>query len=222
MEDRSVPGLWLEMCDRAADTYADHRVPDVLALDGVARTIWFVNVCRDRTDLPRELPEFDTLGIYEVDGDFAPPEPPPDITGLHLRRTARPAQGRLTGRPTTGISLVLISPRAPGQAQALRDWGDFTHISQIAAAGVPAMTMITPFEHATGGDPRFCHLYEMDGDDPEATFQAMTPLVTERLGGRDSAAWRTWATCPELRIMYVNSFRAVGRREAGAPEAGTA
>jgi hypothetical protein len=71
--------------------------------------------------------------------------------------------------------------------------------------------MITPYEHANGGDPRFMHWYEMDTDDPERSFQAMTPLVAERLGGGPGTpAFDAWAVTPELRIMYVNTFRRLG------------
>ncbi len=78
--------------------------------------------------------------------------------------------------------LVLISPRQPDQAQALRDWADFVHIRHIAEAGVPGYSMITPYENVTGGDPRFMHFYEMDTEDPERAFRTMTPLVSERIG----------------------------------------
>ena len=47
---------------------------------------------------------------------------------------------------------------------------------------MPGYAMITPYENATGGDPRFMHFYEMDTDDPERAFKAMTPLVMERIG----------------------------------------
>jgi hypothetical protein len=115
----------------------------------------------------------------------------------------------LTGRPTIGLSLVLISPRDPADAQALRDWGDFVHIRHIAEVAVPGYSMITPYENVTGGDPRFMHFYEMDTDDPERAFKAMTPLVTELLGA-DTPEWQHWAHHPALRIMYVNTFRRVG------------
>jgi len=75
---------------------------------------------------------------------------------------------------TIGLSLVLISPEEPGRAQELRDWADFVHIRHIAEVGVPGYCMITPYENATGADPRFLHFYEMDDDD-------MTRAV-ERLG----------------------------------------
>ena len=163
----------------------------------------------DRDDLPRVLPEFGTLGVFEVDGGFAPPAAADGIAGHLFHPTPRPGQGRLTGRPTVGLSLVLISPKDPGDAPALRDWADFVHLRHIAEAAVPGYSMVTPYEHADGGDPRFLHFYEMDTDDPETSFQAMTPLVRERL---DRDTFRTWTGHPALRIWYVNSFRRVGER----------
>ena len=211
MEDRITAGLYLEMTDVSLESYITDRVPEVLAGTGVSRATWWINVHRDRDDLPRKLSEFDHLGIYEVGPTFTAPETPDGIIGYHFRRTPRPGQGRLSGRPTLGISLVLISPRDPADAQALRDWGDFVHLRHIAEVAVPGSTMITPYENATGGDPRFMHFYEMDTDDPERSYQAMTPLVAELLGeGTD--AWNHWAFHPALRIMYVNNFRRVGER----------
>jgi len=212
VEDRLTPGLYLEMTDTAIDAYARDRVPEVLALAGVTRATWWRNVHRDRDDLPRVLPEFDHLGVYEVDSSFTPPAPPSGVTGHHFMRTPRPGQGIITGRPTIGLSLVLISPTEPDQAQALRDWADFIHIRHIAAAGVPGYCMITPYENASGGEPRFMHFYEMDTDEPEAAFTSMTPLVIERIGKPSTDAFRQWAFCPSLRIMYVNSFALVGAR----------
>ena len=214
MEDRITAGLYLEMTDQPVDTYVGERVPGVLALAGVERATWWENVWRDRDDLPRRLPEFGLLSVYEVGDAFRAPATPDEVNGHHFRRTPRPGQGRLTGRPTIGLSLVLISPRAPEQAQELRDWADFVHIRHIAEVGVPGYAMITPYENVTGGDPRFMHFYEMDTDDPEASFKAMTPLVTELLGAPGTEAWDSWANTRELRIMYVNSFRRLGERAA--------
>lgn len=214
MEDRLTPGLYLEMWNGGPGDYVTARVDAVLALPGVERATWWSNVQRDRADLPRHLPEFDVLGAYEVDATFVPPVIDGLVGAHHFRRTPRPGQGVLTGRPTVGLSLVLISPRDPAAAAALRDWADFVHIRHIAAAAVPGFGMITPYEHATGGDPRFLHWYEIDRDDPEAVFQSMTPLVAERLGGHDTRAWREWAFHPTLRIMYVNTFRRDGERVA--------
>jgi hypothetical protein len=212
MEDRQTPGLYLEMTDLAADEYATARVPVVLAAPNVRRATWWENVHRDRADLPRILPEFGRLGVYEFEAGFTAPEVPDGISGYEFRRTPRPGQGRLTGRPTVGLSLVLISPTEPGRAQELRDWADFVHLRHIAEVGVPGYSMVTPYEHARGGDPRFLHFYEMDTDDPETAFSAMTPLVRQRLADRDE--FRRWAGHETLRIMYVNTFRRVGERSS--------
>jgi hypothetical protein len=214
VEDRDTPGLYLEMSDAGAGDYARTRVDDVLRGGDVQRATWWENACRDRTDLPRKLPEFSLLGVYEVGDGFTAPTTPEGVTGHHFRRTSRPPQGRLTGRPTVGLMLVLISPRQPEQAQALRDWADFVHIRHIAEVGVPGYSMITPYENVTGGDPRFLHFYEMDTDDPESVFRTMTPLVSDRIGQPGRRAWDAWANTPELRIMYVNTFRRRGERWA--------
>jgi hypothetical protein len=212
MEDRHTPGLYLEMTDLALDSYREHRVPAVLARAGAERATCWRNVHRDRADLPRVLPEFDHLAVYEVNDDF---EAPPEIDGVaghHFRRYRRPGQGVLTGRPTIGLSLVLISPKEPERAQELRDWADFVHIRHIAAAAVPGYSMITPYENVSGGDPRFMHFYEMETSEAERVFTSMTPLVMERIGGVETDAFKEWATCPALRIMYVNSFTRIGER----------
>ena len=103
---------------------------------------------------------------------------------------------------------VRISPEDADRAQELRDWGDFVHIRHIAETAVPGFGMITPYRNP-GVGPAFLHFYELHGDDPEAAFQAMTPLVAERLGGVDTAAYRAWAWHPQLRIDYVNTFAVV-------------
>jgi hypothetical protein len=210
VEDRLTSGLYLEMTDEPIDGYVDRRVAQVLEHPAVARATWWWNVRRDRDDLPRVLPEFDHLGVYEVDDDFVAPTTPSGIVGYQFARTARPGQGIITGRPTIGLSLVLISPKDAARAQELRDWADFVHIRHIAEAAVPGYCMITPYENVTRGDPRFLHFYEMDTDDPEHAFQAMAPLVAKRLGGIDTDAFQQWAWEPGLRIMYVNSFARLG------------
>jgi hypothetical protein len=213
VEDRVTSGLYLEMTDLDAAQYASARVPEVLALAAVERATWWRNVHRDRTDLPRVLPEFSLLGVYEVDEGFVAPGTLPDgITGHHFRHYPRPGQGVVTGEPTLGLSLVLISPKQPELAQELRDWADFVHIRHIAAAAVPGYSMITPYENVGGGDPQFMHFYEMTTDDAERVFKSMTPLVMERIGGVETDAFKEWATCAALRIMYVNSFARIGER----------
>jgi hypothetical protein len=209
VEDRLTPGLYLEMTDQPPDEYARVRVPELLACVGVQRATWWENVVPGRTDLPRALDEFSLLGLCEVDDTFAAPAG--GAVGHHVRRYPRPAQGHLTAKPTVGLSLVLISPERPEDAQALRDWADFVHIRHIAEAGVPGFGMITPYENVTGGDPRFLHFYEMDVDDPEGAFQVMPELVMNHLGGGfGTPAFDAWANHETLRIMYVNSFRRLG------------
>src|SRR3954471_6121743 len=124
VEDRTTPLLHLEMTDRAADDYATTRVDDVLAA-GAERATWWRNVNRDRTDLPRRLAEFDLLAVYEADTVFVPPPAPDDVRCITFAHYRRPGQGCISGRPTIGLSLVLISPRTPDGAQDLRDWADF-------------------------------------------------------------------------------------------------
>jgi hypothetical protein len=167
---------------------------------GAGETRW-EDCVPGRTDLPRRLPEMPMIGISALAADA----PRPAREGLCYRRTSRSGQGRLTARPTTGLVLVLISAQPSGDAQALRDWGDFVHLSHIAAAGVPGYTMITPYE-VDGRGPRFLHLYELDGEDPERVFQSMTSLVRARLGDDE---FTRWAWHPALSIDYVSTYRRV-------------
>lgn len=121
MEDRITPVIYLEMTDRPADRYADERVPEVLSLPGVDRATWWANCVPFRTDLPRTLPEFSVLGVYEADRGFEPPTGdgalPADVTGLCFDHYPRPGQGTISDRPTLGLELVLISPRSPRRAR---------------------------------------------------------------------------------------------------------
>ncbi len=209
MEDRTKPGLWLELVSSDGANYAD-RADELTSLAGIYSAWWGANAHPGRDDLPRKIPEFSTLAVYEVEEAFSPPPVPDGTTGLYFRRTPRPGQGVLTGEPTTGVLLVLISPRNPSGAVSLRDWADFVHIRHIAEAAVPGYSMITPYESADRSDPRFLHLYEMDSADPEVTFASMRPLVEKRLGPQGSKAFDSWAWHEELRIMYVNTFARTG------------
>ncbi len=127
MEDRITPVIYQEMTNRPAERYAEERVAQVLAQAGVHRASWWSNCVPFRTDLPRTLPEFSLLGLYEADRAFVPPEggavPPEDISGLCFDHYPRPGQGTISDRPTLGLELVLISPRTPEADRALRDWG---------------------------------------------------------------------------------------------------
>ena len=120
----------------------------------------------------------------------------------------------MSGRPTIGLLLVLVSPKTDAGARALRDWADFQHIRAIAAAGIEGFTLITAYENAGGGSPRFLHLYEMDCDDPEAAFQTMAPRTIERrLGPAGTPLHDAWFGHEQLVIDYINTFRRMGARD---------
>jgi hypothetical protein len=187
VEDRLDSGLWLQTAD---------EVPSKRA----GTTRW-ENAHPDRTDLPRKIEEFQCLRISEVQTEAR----------WTFRRYPRPGQGVLTGRPTRGLLLVLAGVRQEHQAQAFRDWADFTHIHHIAASDDDALSgglMITPYESVDGSDPRFMHLYELGTDDPEGWFKGMPDRVAGHLGGGPGTpAFDEWAYHPALRILYVNTFR---------------
>ena len=188
MEDRVDNGLWLDT--------ADSPTPGAMT--------WWENAHPNRTDLPRKLDEFGYLGISEVETAGA---------RWAFRRYPRPGQGVLTGRPTLGLLLVLVGVKRPEDAQAFRDWADFTHIHHIAACDDDAVSgglMITPYENVDGDDPSFMHLYELGTDDPETWFMGMPGRVAKRLGGSfGTPAFDDWADHPALRILYVNTFKRV-------------
>ncbi|HXQ60342.1 MAG TPA: hypothetical protein VN799_09585, partial [Acidimicrobiales bacterium] len=155
------------------------------------------------------------LGVAETDDRFAAPAALPATTARHFRRYPRPSQGILTGRPTTGLLVVWISPVTAAAAQPLRDWADFIHIRTIAEAAVPGYTQITPYENVADGDPRYMHFYEMDSDDPEATYQTMAENLRVRLGGYRTPEFKEWAdwAAAGAQIIYVNTFRLLGSSE---------
>jgi hypothetical protein len=215
VEDRVNPGLYLEMTDRTPDAYGCQRVDQVLTVPGVTRGTWWLNEKPYRKEFPRTIPEFTTLGLYEVSEDFEAPDPPEDIRSLHFRRTPRPGQGNLSGKPTLGLELVLLSPKEPESAVPLRDWCDFVHIHHIAAAGVENFTMITPYQNRTGESPLFLHLYEIDTLEAEEAFLRMTPTTQRRrVGEKDSKLYREWFFHPRALLDYVNTFRRIGERIA--------
>ena len=194
------------MLDFAAEPAGAAARSTELTAAGLVVTEWEPCV-PGRTDLPRRMADPARLLVGEdADGSYA------GSATVVLRRYPRPSQGSCSGEPTTGLLLVLISPRDDDEhaAQALRDWGDFVHLRHIAETATPGYRTITPYENADGpgSRPRYCHFYEMHTDDPEASFRQMTPLVEQHLG--DSAAFRAWARHPQLDIDYVQTFRRVG------------
>jgi hypothetical protein len=154
------------------------------------------------------------LGVYEAAEEFQDPSirgsVPEDITGYCFDHYPRPGQGTISEKPTLGLELVLISPSTPDQSQALRDWGDFIHIRDIAAASIPHFTMITPYKNRAAGTPSFMHFYELDTDDPEPAFRAMTPGTLARVGAYGTHSAGGWMGHKALVIDYVNTFRRLG------------
>jgi hypothetical protein len=209
VEDRIQTGLWLELV-RDADPM--HRAKELSAA-GLRVSQYAADAY---PQLPRRLDECNHLLVGECAGADVTAAyagiPPADAstTVVPLCRYPRPGQGICTGERTTGLLLVLITPKTDADAQALRDWADFVHLRWIAAAAVPGYRMITPYEHVAGGSPRYSHVYEMATDDPRAAFESMRPRVADLLGGTESAAFREWAWHPALQIDYVNTFRRRG------------
>jgi hypothetical protein len=198
VEDRQPPRLHLELV-RLPDR-VEERAAAVEAA-GWEVTLWDPATAQD-DDLPRTLPRCDGLVIGEGDGETVEPASP-ESTVVSLVRYPRPTQGSCSGERTTGILLVLISPKHPECAQELRDWGDFVHLRHIAEASVPGYRTITPWENESKGRPRFCHLYEMVGSDPQGTFESMTPRVRARL---DRSTFAAWAWHPELVIEESRTY----------------
>jgi hypothetical protein len=202
MEGREPPRLHLELV-RAPDQ-VDERAAVVEAA-GWRVSVWEPATTSD-DDLPRTLPRCDGVVIGEGDGGRVD-APSSSSTVVPLVRYPRPSQGSCSGERTTGILLVLISAKERESAQELRDWGDFVHLRHIAEAAVPGYRTISPWENESSGTPRFCHLYEMVGDDPQGTFETMTPRVRERL---HHTTFKQWAWHPQLVIEESRTYR---RRE---------
>jgi hypothetical protein len=209
VEDR-LDELYLEMTDRSVEDYETERLRNVLKREDVSAATLWRNQRPFREDYDRTIPEFTTLAVYEVAEHFAMPADADAYRGHHYRRVPRPAQGIMTGAPTLGLEIVLVSPVTSGGAQALRDWADFLHIREIAAATVPGFTMITPYENATATSPRYLHLYEMDTADADEAFQRMAPHTIKRLQPKGKAAVKAWMGHPELQIDYINAFTRIG------------
>jgi len=203
MEDRQPGRLHVELV-RAPDTL-EGRAGAVEAA-GWSVSLWDPATGADDDGMARRLDRCDGVVIGEGDGNVVG-QAGPNTTVVPLKRYPPPSQGSCSGEQTTGILLVLISPKDSSQAQALRDWGDFVHLRHIAEAAVPGYRTITPWENETADSPRFCHLYEMVGDDPQAIFEQMTPLAKERL---DAATFKTWVWHPQLVIDESRTYRRRG------------
>jgi len=205
-------GLYLELGDADPAHYATVRAPQLSERAGVQRVTWWSNNRPGRDELPMAVTDGPLLGVAEVDEDFVAPEPMAGFVGEHFVRYPRPGQGILTGRPTIGLLVVWISPRAPESAQALRDWADFVHIRHIVAAGVPGFTQVAPYENASPSGPRYMHFYELDADDPEEAYLAMARHMSRYFGGSRTDEFRVWADWEAAggQVEYCNTFSRLG------------
>jgi hypothetical protein len=222
MEDRQPTGLLLEMLDGpSADAVErwqhDVAIPKALATASITRGTAFRNLRPDESRFQQKVPGFSHLTVYETQASD-PASVRPDafphgeggvqvVDRIIFKRYPRASQGRLSGKPTLGIFLILISPTDPARAQELRDWADFTHIHGIAAASPRGFTTITPYENAAGTDPLFLHFYELDTNDPVTAVDEMPGAVMKRWGYQmGDEAFLRWALTDALDIHYVNVF----------------
>jgi hypothetical protein len=222
VEDRQPTGLLLEMLD-GADAAAveqwqeDVAIPKAIASGWFTRGTAFKNLRPDESRFQQKVEPFSHLNVYELnrpDVAWACTDGLPRGDGgvrvvnrFLFKRYPRASQGRLSGKPTLGIFLILISPKTRERAQELRDWADFTHIHGIAASSPAGFTTITPYENAMGSDPLYLHFYELDTPDPVAAVDDMPNAVMKRWGyemGDD--AFMKWAMSDDLDIHYVNVF----------------
>jgi hypothetical protein len=226
MEDRQPTGLLLEMLDGpdAADVeqwQADVAIPKAVASGWFTRGTSFKNLRPDESRFQQKVESFGHLTVYELNRPDVAwactdglPRGEGDVRVVNrflFKRYPRASQGRLSGKPTLGIFLILISPKARERAQELRDWADFTHIHGIAAASPAGFTTITPYENAMGSDPLYLHFYELDTDDPVAAVDDMPNAVMKRWGYEmGDEAFMQWAMSDDLDIHYVNVFGRVG------------
>ena len=222
MEDRQPTGLLLEMLDgpNAAEVerwQEEVAIPKALASGWFSRGTGFKNLRPAESRFQQKVEPFSHLTVYELtrpDVAWACTDGLPRGEGsvrvanrFLFKRYPRASQGRLSGKPTLGIFLILISPKERSRAQELRDWADFTHIHGIAAASPEGFTTITPYENAMGGDPLYLHFYELDTDDPVSAVDDMPNAVMRRWGYEmGDEAFMKWAMHDELDIWHVNVF----------------
>ena len=219
VEDRITPGLYLEMTDHAARRVrAPSGCPTVLAPARRASGPRGGATCTaTATDLPRVLPEFDHLGVYEVDDDVP--------RAADARRRSPATTSAATAGPGQGVAHRPADDRAVARAdlaQGARRGRRSCATGPTSCTSAtsprprcPGYAMITPYENVTGGDPRFMHFYEMDTDDPETRVQGddaardgahrRRPTPTRSSTGRSG---RACASCTSTRSSASAQRRA--------------
>jgi hypothetical protein len=180
------------------DSYSIAAEELYLSFDGIGDTSWRIS-----KPLPGEsnLYDIELLGVTAIETG----QPSPDSPGLRYRRTPRPAQGRLSNRPTIGLMITLLDAKDredPAAARSLRDWADFVHIPPLAISGTPGLTLISPY-NVVGDGPLFMHLLEFDCD-PDEGSKAMTKRVSEHL---DSVQLGAFLNHPQKACVFGATFR---------------
>ena len=222
MEDRQPTGMLLEMLDgddpaEVEEWQREVAIPKAMTGGWFDRATAFRNLRPDESRFPQKVEAFSHLTVYEIarpDVAWTCTEGMPEGEGgirvvdrLLYRRYPRPSQGRVSGKQTQGLFLILISPTERRRAQELRDWADFTHIHGIAAASPEGFTTITPYENVAGDDPLYMHFYELDTPNVVAAVDAMPEAVMRRFGyAMGDDAFLKWALHDALDIWHVNVF----------------
>jgi len=225
VEDRQPTGLLLEMIDGPDGAEVERwqqevAIPKALASGWFTHGTAFRNARPDESRFQQKVDGFSHLTVYELDRPDVASVCTDGLVGgeggvrvvnrFLFRRYPRASQGRLSGKPTLGIFLILISPTERARAQELRDWADFTHIHGIAAASPDGFTTITPYENAMGEDPLFLHFYELDTADPVAAVDDMPNALVRKWGFEfGDEEFLRWAMSDALDIWYVNVFERV-------------
>jgi len=134
------------------------------------------------------LYEIELLGLTALQPGQSSPQGP----GLRYRRTPRPAQGRLSNRPTVGLMMTLLDVKDRDESEAvqsLRDWADYVHLPALATSGTSGLTLISPYD-VIGEGPLFMHLIEFDCD-PDVGSKEMSQRVSQQLSETELAAFLT-------------------------------
>ena len=216
MEDRITTGLYLELGNVDPDRFATRRAPELLARAGVDRVTWWAQQRPGPDELPMAVDDGTLLGVAEVDDELRAHRPAlPGTTARHFRRYRRPSQGVLTGRPTTGLLVVWISPQAararPGPAGLGRLRPHPAHRRRVG----PRLHPHHPLrEHAPAPIPASCTSTSSTPTTPRRRTWAWPGTWRRYFGGARTEEFERWADWKAAhgQVVYCNTFRLLGRR----------
>ena len=125
-------------------------------------------------------PEFDHLGVYEVDDDFVAPATPDDVTGHHFRRTTAARARRHHRQPDDrAVARADLARRTPRRRRSCGTGATSCTSATSPRSACPGYAMITPYENATAATRGTC------------TSTRWTPTTPKRAYQVDDAARRT-------------------------------